>query len=45
MNIDCPPAVIGFDFHGGWSHPTFDGFVVCKEHEDVLIAAWYMVIK
>lgn len=43
MKIDCAPAVVGFDFHGGFSHPTFDGFVVCKEYEDVLIAGWYMV--
>lgn len=43
MKIDCAPAVIGFEFHSGWSHPTFDGYVVCKEHEDLVIAGWYMV--
>lgn len=43
MNIDCAPAVVGFDFHTGGSHPTFDGFVVCEEHSESLIAAWYMV--
>lgn len=43
MNIDCAPAVVGFDFHSGGSHPTFDGFVVCKEYEDSVIAAWYLV--
>lgn len=43
MNIDCAPAVVGFDYHGGYSHPTFDGYVVCEEFEDVLIAAWHIV--
>ncbi|KAF2894976.1 hypothetical protein ILUMI_11209 [Ignelater luminosus] len=42
MDIDCAPAVVGFDFHTGGSHPTFDGFVVCEEHSESLIAAWYM---
>ncbi|KAK9886312.1 hypothetical protein WA026_015823 [Henosepilachna vigintioctopunctata] len=40
MNIDCASAIVGFDFHGGWSHPVYDGFVVCEEYEDQLIAAW-----
>ncbi|GJQ66153.1 hypothetical protein Trydic_g4215 [Trypoxylus dichotomus] len=41
MNIDCAPAIIGFDFHGGWSHPTYDGFIVCEEFSEQLIAGWY----
>ncbi|KAI4468325.1 dna repair protein xp-c / rad4 [Holotrichia oblita] len=41
MNIDCAPAIVGFDFHGGWSHPTYDGFIVCEEFSEQLIAAWY----
>ncbi|CAH0552006.1 unnamed protein product [Brassicogethes aeneus] len=40
LNIDCAAAIVGFDFHGGWSHPTYDGFVVCEEFKDTLIAAW-----
>lgn len=40
LGIDCAPAVIGFDFHSGFSHPTFDGFVACEEFKDTLIAAW-----
>uniref|UniRef100_A0A6P7FG93 DNA repair protein complementing XP-C cells homolog n=1 Tax=Diabrotica virgifera virgifera TaxID=50390 RepID=A0A6P7FG93_DIAVI len=40
LNIDCASAIVGFDFHGGWSHPVYDGFVVCEEFTDVLIAAW-----
>lgn len=43
LNIDCAPAVVGFDFHSGWSHPMFDGFVVCEEYKDTLIAAWEQV--
>lgn len=34
-------AVVGFDFHSGSSHPTFDGFVVCEEFADQVIAQWY----
>ena len=40
MQIDCAPAVVGFDFHSGASHPTFDGFIVAKEFEDTLRSAW-----
>jgi xeroderma pigmentosum group C-complementing protein len=40
LNIDCASAIVGFDFHAGWSHPTYDGFVVCEEFADVLAAAW-----
>lgn len=40
MGVDCAQAVIGFDFHGGSSHPTFDGFVVCEEFADDVIKQW-----
>ncbi|XP_045534142.1 DNA repair protein complementing XP-C cells homolog [Papilio machaon] len=40
LNIDCAPALTGFDFNGGWSHPVYDGFVVCKEYEEILTEAW-----
>ncbi|XP_022182601.1 DNA repair protein complementing XP-C cells homolog [Myzus persicae] len=40
LNIDCAPAVVGFDFHAGGSHPVNDGFVVCQEYKDTLIDAW-----
>lgn len=40
LNIDCAPAMTGFDYDGGWCHPVYDGFVVCKEFEGVLIEAW-----
>ncbi|KAH8370232.1 hypothetical protein KR093_002717 [Drosophila rubida] len=40
LNIDCANAVIGFDFHQGACHPTYDGFVVCEEFAEVVTAAW-----
>uniref|UniRef100_A0A8C2VRR7 p125 n=2 Tax=Chinchilla lanigera TaxID=34839 RepID=A0A8C2VRR7_CHILA len=40
LNIDCAPAVTGFDFHGGYCHAVTDGYVVCEEFRDVLLTAW-----
>ncbi|KAM8799759.1 DNA repair protein complementing XP-C cells isoform 2-T2 [Eudromia elegans] len=40
LDIDCAQAITGFDFHGGYSHPVTDGYVVCEEYKEVLIAAW-----
>uniref|UniRef100_A0A8C3VAV3 XPC complex subunit, DNA damage recognition and repair factor n=1 Tax=Catharus ustulatus TaxID=91951 RepID=A0A8C3VAV3_CATUS len=40
LNIDCAQAVTGFDFHGGYSHPVTDGYVVCEEYKEILVAAW-----
>ncbi|KAF5292356.1 hypothetical protein FQA39_LY03390 [Lamprigera yunnana] len=40
LNIDSAPALVGFDFHSGWNHPIYDGYVVCKEFEEILNAAW-----
>lgn len=40
LNIDCPPAMMGWDFHGGYNHPVMDGWVVCEEHKEILLAAW-----
>lgn len=45
LNIDCAPAVVGFDFHAGGSHPVNDGFVVCKEFKDTLVDAWNQEIE
>lgn len=41
LGIDCVNAVVGFDFHQGACHPTYDGFVVCEEFEDQVVAAWH----
>lgn len=40
LKIDCAQAVVGFDFHGGFSHPTFDGFVVCEEFAELVTEKW-----
>ncbi|XP_016972468.1 DNA repair protein complementing XP-C cells homolog isoform X2 [Drosophila rhopaloa] len=40
LNIDCANAVIGFDFHQGACHPMYDGFIVCEEFREVVVAAW-----
>ncbi|KAL9959833.1 hypothetical protein ACROYT_G033190 [Oculina patagonica] len=40
LGIDCAQAVVGFDFHCGFSHPVIDGVVVCEEFEQVLLEAW-----
>ncbi|GAB6027149.1 hypothetical protein CHUAL_013908 [Chamberlinius hualienensis] len=40
LNIDCAAAFVGWEFSGGSNHPVFDGWVVCKEFEDVVVDAW-----
>ncbi|CAG0888199.1 unnamed protein product, partial [Darwinula stevensoni] len=40
LGIDCAPAMIGWDYHGGGCHPMYDGFIVCQEFKDVLVDAW-----
>ncbi|KAK7007050.1 hypothetical protein SK128_023605 [Halocaridina rubra] len=40
LNIDCAPAMVGFDFHSGWTHPVYEGYVVCEEFKDTLLDAW-----
>ncbi|KAH9641000.1 hypothetical protein HF086_015096 [Spodoptera exigua] len=41
LNIDCAPAMTGFEYSGGgYSHPVYDGFVVCKEFEEIITEAW-----
>jgi xeroderma pigmentosum group C-complementing protein len=32
--------MVGFDYHGGWSHPVYDGFVICEEFVDQVVDAW-----
>lgn len=41
MGIDCAQAVVGFDFHSGSSHPTFDGFVICEEFAEKVVEQWF----
>ena len=43
LGIDCAPAMVGWDYHCGGSHPVFEGYVVCEEFEDTLMDAWEVV--
>ncbi|KAK3585967.1 hypothetical protein CHS0354_038511 [Potamilus streckersoni] len=40
LGIDCAPAMTGWDNHCGFSHPLLDGWIVCEEFKDILLAAW-----
>ncbi|KAL3993549.1 Rad4 transglutaminase-like domain family protein [Acanthocheilonema viteae] len=40
LDIDCVPAVIGWEFHKGGNHPILDGCIVLKQHEELLREAW-----
>lgn len=42
MKVDCAPAVVGFDFHSGSCHPTYDGFVICEEFQEKVTEAWLL---
>ena len=36
--------MVGWDAHGGWSHPVFDGYIVCEEFVETLMDAWQVDI-
>lgn len=40
LKVDCAPAMVGFDFHGGYSHPVYEGYVVCAEFAELVTDAW-----
>ncbi|XP_076168453.1 DNA repair protein complementing XP-C cells homolog isoform X1 [Ptiloglossa arizonensis] len=40
LNIDCAPAVVGFNFGPMSAVPAIEGYVVCSEYEDTLREAW-----
>ncbi|KOC67990.1 DNA repair protein complementing XP-C cells like protein [Habropoda laboriosa] len=40
LNIDCAPAVVGFNFGSMGAVPALEGYVVCTEYEDTLREAW-----
>ncbi|KAI5702624.1 hypothetical protein M8J75_002241 [Diaphorina citri] len=40
LNIDCAPAMVGFEPCRFGSRPVMDGWVVCEEFRDVLLDAW-----
>ncbi|XP_067949212.1 DNA repair protein complementing XP-C cells homolog [Watersipora subatra] len=39
MGIDCAPAMVGWQLRSSANVPLFDGWVICKEFEDALLAA------
>lgn len=43
LDIDCAPALVGFEYVKGGSRPMYDGFIVCQEFEAVLLDAWEAV--
>ena len=45
LNIDCAPAMIGWEFSRGGSFPAFDGYVVCEEMQDTLMDAWNVYVE
>lgn len=40
LDIDCVAATTGWQFTGGRNHPAYDGWVVCTEHADRLVAEY-----
>uniref|UniRef100_T1H7V6 Rad4 beta-hairpin domain-containing protein n=1 Tax=Rhodnius prolixus TaxID=13249 RepID=T1H7V6_RHOPR len=40
LDIDCAPAVVGWEFRGHGSHPVLDGVIVCGEYKQKLLDAW-----
>lgn len=40
LNIDCAPAVVGFNFGSMGATPAMEGYIVCIEYEDTLREAW-----
>ena len=40
LDIDCAPAMMGWDFSCGHCHPVIDGIVTAEENKPILLAAW-----
>uniref|UniRef100_A0A182P8P2 Rad4 beta-hairpin domain-containing protein n=1 Tax=Anopheles epiroticus TaxID=199890 RepID=A0A182P8P2_9DIPT len=41
LQIDCAPALTGFDMAKMRVVPVYDGFVVCKEFAEQVVEEWY----
>lgn len=41
LNIDCAPAIVGFEPGRRTARPITGGFVVCKQYESILVEAWH----
>lgn len=42
LNVDCASALVGFDYHSGGCHPTYDGFIVCEEFAELVVAQYWL---
>ena len=40
LNIDCAPAMVGWEFSNGAMRPLYDGYVICEEANDYIMDAW-----
>ncbi|CAL4161170.1 unnamed protein product, partial [Meganyctiphanes norvegica] len=40
IDIDCAPAMTGFEYHKGGMHPIYEGFIICEEYKDIVLDAW-----
>ncbi|GBG69118.1 hypothetical protein CBR_g3816 [Chara braunii] len=40
LGIDFAPAMVGFEIKGGRSVPVYDGAIICKEFEEVVLEAY-----
>ena len=40
LNIDCAPAMVGWEFLNGAMRPVYDGYVICEEANDYIMDAW-----
>lgn len=41
LQIDCAPALTGFEMAKMRMVPVYDGFVVCKEFAEQAVEEWY----
>jgi xeroderma pigmentosum group C-complementing protein len=40
LDIDCAPAMVGWEFTNGFMRPVYEGFVICKEAAEFIMDAW-----
>ena len=40
LNVDCAPALVGWEFLSGFMRPVYDGVVICEEAKDFIMDAW-----
>uniref|UniRef100_A0A914HIM9 Uncharacterized protein n=1 Tax=Globodera rostochiensis TaxID=31243 RepID=A0A914HIM9_GLORO len=45
MDLEAVPAVVGWEFSGGFNHPILDGCVVLRKDEEVLRSAWQEMVR